>query len=56
MAVTKVKNGYQATYGGKTRLFRTKKAADDWAKTFNVASRKGKPRPKKGGGRRRYTV
>jgi len=53
MAVTKVANGYQATYGGKTRLFKTKKSAEDWAKTHNVASRKGKPRPKKGGGKRR---
>jgi len=54
MAVTKVANGYQATYEGKTRLFRTKKAAEDWAKTFKVASRKGKPKPKRGGGRKRY--
>ena len=54
MAVTKVAKGYQATYGGKTRLFKTKKAAEDWAKTFKVASRKGKPKPKRGGGRKRY--
>ena len=60
MAVKKIpgpKGGYRATYGGKTRLFKTKKAAEDWAKTFNVASRKSKPRPKRAGpGRRRYTV
>jgi len=31
MAITSVRGGFKATYGGKTRTFKTRSAAENWA-------------------------
>ena len=31
MAITRVRGGFKATYGGKTRTFKTRSAAENWA-------------------------
>ena len=53
------KGGFVATYGGKTRTFKTRAAAEKWASQFDTAhigrGRKGRKSPTPGRGRKRMT-
>ena len=53
------KGGFVATYGGKSRTFKTRAAAEKWASQFDIAhigrGRKGRKSPTPGRGRKGMT-
>ena len=53
------RGGFVATYGGKSRTFKTRAAAEKWASQFEVAhvgrGRKGRKSPTPGRSKKRMT-
>ena len=59
MPIKKVDGGWKASYAGRTATFKTKAAAEKWSAKYTgnkkevAAYKKGRPRRKKGPGKRR---